>query len=124
MVSLYERIVALCAAKKITPTKMCSDLGITGSFAADLKSGKTKTCTLDRAKAIAAYFGVTVSELIGESPIITPEPEAEGTEQERELIAQFRGTTPAGRLRMIQAVMNIYDEEEKKKPAANKNAAG
>lgn len=46
------------------------------------------------------------------------------SEQEKMLLSMFRHTTEDGRMRMIQSVLNIYDQmEEKKNPQAiGKNA--
>lgn len=37
------------------------------------------------------------------------------TEQEEAIIAVFRSTNERGQLKMIQSIMNIYDEIEKEK---------
>lgn len=62
---------------------------------------------------LSQFFGVSTDYLLGlsdnNSPVIS--------EQEKTLLAMFRGTSEEGRFRIIQAVMNIRDEVEKKRIA-------
>ena len=64
---------------------------------------------------LSQYFGVSTDYLLGltdnSSPCIS--------DQEKTLLAMFRGTSEEGRFRMIQAVMNIKDEVEKKRNTAS-----
>ena len=77
---------------------------------------------------IANYFGVTVDYLLGrEGRMAVLEQKAldiiDGNtvfnEQERELLEAFRSTTEKGRFKIIQAVMNICDEIEKKSASSD-----
>lgn len=83
MASLYSRIAALCDKKNITGYKLCTDLGISRSVLSDLKSGRKKTLNANTASAIAEYFGVSVSYLLGTSD--APENDAELMEYLEEL---------------------------------------
>lgn len=65
MVTLYERLVALCVNKGITGGRMCSDLGISKSLMTDLKNGRKKSVNAETAQKIATYFGVSVGYLLG-----------------------------------------------------------
>ena len=72
MGTLYDTIIGLCAQKGIKGAKMCADLGFSKGTLTELKMGRQKTVTAEKAQKIAAYFGVSVGYLLGEedaSPI-------------------------------------------------------
>ena len=62
---LSERISALCSQNKITPGKLCSEIGISRGILSDLKAGRKKTLNAETAYKIAKYFGVSVGYLLG-----------------------------------------------------------
>lgn len=74
MENVYERIVYLCKRREITPGRMCNDLGISRSTVSDLKSGRKQTVTVETASKIADYFGVPITEVIGDSKETGSEP--------------------------------------------------
>ena len=65
MIMLSERISALCSQNKITPGKLCSEIGISRGILSDLKAGRKKTLNAETAYKIAKYFGVSVGYLLG-----------------------------------------------------------
>lgn len=65
MATIYERIVELCRQKGITPGRMCNDLGYSRNTITALKTGRSTTFKLEKAQRVAAYFGITVDELLG-----------------------------------------------------------
>ncbi len=79
-------------------------------------------------KVISAYFGCTVEYLLGKSDDRTAEVcQNENnilSPQEQTLIEMFRGTTETGRMKIIQAVMNICDEIEKKPASKDTGLVG
>ena len=62
---LYDRISSLCSEQKITPGKLCSELGISRGIITDLKMGRKKDLTATTAYKIAKFFGVSVGYLLG-----------------------------------------------------------
>ena len=125
MTNTYDLFAKIIEAKGITPYRIAKDTGLTTVLFTDWKKGKSKP-KYDKLKIIADYLGVSVEYLQG---IETKEQEildildnqeniaadgSEYTEQEKALLAMFRSTSEEGRLRIIQAVMNICDEIEKK----------
>lgn len=62
---LYHRISNLCTQRSITPSKLCSELGISRSIITDLKMGRKKDLNATTAYKIAKYFGVSVGYLLG-----------------------------------------------------------
>ena len=62
---IYDRIFALCTQHRITPGKLCSELGISRGIITDLKAGRKKDLAATTAYKIAKYFGVSVGYLLG-----------------------------------------------------------
>lgn len=66
MDNLYENIEALCAQRGIRPGRLCNELGISRGLITDLKMGRKKSVNAETAQKIAAYFGVSVGQLLGQ----------------------------------------------------------
>ncbi len=83
---------------------------------------------------LSQFFGVSVDYLLGvedkiaslmeRADLILKASDADITEQEKTLLAMFRSTSEEGRLRIIQAVMNIHDEIEKKPTTSSESVVG
>jgi transcriptional regulator with XRE-family HTH domain len=65
MGTLYENIVFLCDQKGIKPGKMCNETGISRGLITDLKMGRKNNITVETAKRMADYFGVSVDCVLG-----------------------------------------------------------
>ena len=65
MSELYKRLSDLCESKGVSGYKMCKDCGLSPSTMTDLKSGRKKTLTAEKADKVASYFNVTVAHLLG-----------------------------------------------------------
>lgn len=66
MDNLYTRIETLCAQKGIRPGRLCNDLGLSRALVTDLKMGRKKSINAETAQKIAAYFGISVGQLLGQ----------------------------------------------------------
>lgn len=66
MGTLYERIISLCQEQGITGGKMCTDLRMSKGTLTDLKMGRQKSLSAEKAQKIASYLGVSVAYLLGE----------------------------------------------------------
>ena len=66
MDNLYEKIEALCAQRGIRPGRLCNDLGLSRGLVTDLKMGRKKSLNAETAQKIAAYFGISVGQLLGQ----------------------------------------------------------
>ena len=64
---LYDRIQKLCEERKISIARLESDCGFSNSTIKKWKA--TSTPGVDKIKAIAQYFGVTVDYLLGMTEI-------------------------------------------------------
>ena len=65
MENLYENIETLCDQRGIRPGRLCNDLGLSRGLITDLKMGRKKTVNAETAQKIAAYFGISVGQLLG-----------------------------------------------------------
>lgn len=63
-VNLYSKISALCEKNRITVTDMCSETGTSRGSLGDLKSGKKRSLSSEALAKIAAYFGISINELM------------------------------------------------------------
>lgn len=119
----YERLKALLKEKGLSDKQFLADINMGRNQMTNWKNGNipNKSTLI----VIANYFGVPVDYLLG-----VDERNAElrkealdllddTTDQEKALLDMFRSTSEKGRLRIIQAVMNICDEEEKKSASSN-----
>lgn len=62
---LYDKIAFLCSKKGISITTMCKDSGVSRAALSDLRMGRSKTLSFTTLYKIAAYFDVSVDDLLG-----------------------------------------------------------
>lgn len=94
MGNLYENIAALCAEKKITAYKLCTDLGMRNSVISDLKTGRKKGLNAETLSKIADYFGVSVDYLLGnDQKQKTPAETGERTVSDEDIMFALWGDT-------------------------------
>ena len=67
MGNLYEKIQILCTQRGIRPGRLCDETGLSRGLMTDLKMGRKKSVSAETAQKIAAYFGVSVGYLLGQS---------------------------------------------------------
>ena len=116
-----EKFIDLCNKRGESPTFVCKKLGLSNAaFSSWNENTIPRKTTL---KKIADYFNVETDYLLGNKNDHNTE---KGTlsEQEKTLLESFRSTTELGRQRIIQAVLNICDEIEKKDQSADTSSAG
>lgn len=62
----YDRFTSLCKQRGITPSRAAIEAGISKSLVTKWKSNKVQDPSAEVARKLSAYFGITVSELLGE----------------------------------------------------------
>jgi hypothetical protein len=82
MAELYQTIAQLCADKGINITELCRQSGASRGSLSDLKKGRKQSLSADTLSKIAAYFGVSVDYLLGN----TEEKEKPASQEADELI--------------------------------------
>lgn len=113
MVTLYERLNALCEEKGIKGAKMCSEIGASKSLMTDLKMGRKKGVNAETAQKIASYFGVSVGYLLGEE-----EKEEKPTANDDELsenikqLVDFVKSVPEDKAELVLKVMKSIVEAD------------
>ena len=122
------RIKELRKAKKMTAKELADFINVAESTMSLYENGKREP-DFKTLLAIAERLEVSVDELFGKSNVsslsVSEEPIPTQTEQESTLLKAFRETTEEGRMRIIQAVLNICDEIERKEiKTKSQNAAG
>lgn len=65
--AFVQKVKMLCLQKGVKPTNACKECGIGGSFLSDISS-RGQIPSVERVQKLAAYLGVTTSELLGEAP--------------------------------------------------------
>ena len=66
MGNLYEKIQMLCTQRGIRPGRLCDETGLSRGLMTDLKMGRKKSVSAETAQKIAAYFGISVGQLLGQ----------------------------------------------------------
>lgn len=65
MVNMYEKLKSLCDMKGVKPAEVCNSIGASKSLFTDLKTGRKSSVSLETAGRLAAYFGVSVDDILG-----------------------------------------------------------
>ena len=118
----WEIFIELCNQRKEKPNPVAKKLGISSGSVTKWKMGSIpQSTTLQK---IADYFNVSVEYLCGKEEKPTGEKPEELTEQEKILLNTFRRSSEEAKQRIIQSVLNIHDEYEKKNQAADSANAG
>ena len=115
MYNLYERIIELCNARKITPYRMCKDIGMQPSVITDLKMGRKKTVHAETAGKIAEYFNVSTDYLLGKekSPAIKDNDEAQISDEVLELAKIISNLPNDKKKTMLDLIDLLRDGAEK-----------
>lgn len=61
---LVQNIKSICKIRNLLPTAACIESGVGKSFIGDINRGRTPS--VEKVQMLAAYLGVTTSELLGE----------------------------------------------------------
>ena len=115
--SVYSQLEKLCQERGISISNLAEKTGLNrATFSAWKRGAKPKNSSI---KTLADYFGVGTEYLLGDD---------EGTpskwdsaydsdhymplsSQEKQILDMFRGVSEMGRLRMIQSILRVWDEE-------------
>ena len=103
MGTLYERIISLCQEQGITGGKMCTDLRMSKGTLTDLKMGRQKSLSAEKAQKIASYLGVSVAYLLGE----------EEKSAKKEQPTEYDGLSK-NRKALVDFAMSISEEKAEK----------
>jgi transcriptional regulator with XRE-family HTH domain len=105
MGTLHERITSLCKERGITGGKLCTDLKMSKGTLTDLKMGRQKSLSAEKAQKIASYFNVSVGYLLGDEEKKEQPTEFDGLSEKKKALMQFAMSVPDDKADMILQVM-------------------
>ena len=79
VIVFYEKFVQLCAQRGISPSKAATEAGLSKSTVTKWKNAPNATPTGAAIQKLTEYFGITVSELLGEETKNAPADEGKRT---------------------------------------------
>lgn len=93
-----QNVKYFSAGKGVAPTVACRESGVSTSFLTNIKKGQTPS--VEKVQQLAAYLGVTTSELLGEN---SPGDSGSAlTAEDRTLLASFHALNGEGRERLVE----------------------
>lgn len=102
----YDRFAYLCKQKDVSPSRAALDAGISKSLVSKWKTNNTAIPSPDVLSKLSRYFGIPVSELLGEEPEKAPaEPGKRSVSDEDIQFALFGGSD--------EITEKMYDEVKK-----------
>lgn len=94
-----QNVKDACKAKGIKPTVACRESGVSTSFITNIEKGSEPSVA--KVQMLAAYLGMTTSELLGEKKEHTPVSEDGLNEMELRLVALHRGLNREGQEELL-----------------------
>lgn len=115
MSDLYSNIHALCEKEGIKDGTLCSKIGIRRSFLSELKAGRTKSLSTETLSKIAAYFGISVDELLtGDKKEIPPADNTSGQNVIDYLRSRFSSMSEEDKSAEASDILRFLSEEIQK----------
>lgn len=114
--TFVQKVKMLCLLRDVKPTNACVESGVGSSFLPDIKRGRIPS--VEKVQMLAAYLGVTTSELLGEEKKPTPVSEDGLSEEQLELIDLFESAPPALRAAAL-AVLRSAEGQDKPQDGAS-----
>lgn len=124
-----ENVKSYCRVKGVSPSRACIESGAGKSLMDNVKRGRVPS--VDSVQLLASYLGVTVSDLLGETP---PEEQARtafaehlgkaakesiATAEEQQLLEGYRSLNPQGQ-EYIRQTMHMAVQIYKKSSGLSK----
>ena len=104
----YDKYAQLCKKRGISVSAAAVEAGLSKSLVTKWKANKVEVPSPDVLKKLSAYFGMPVSELLGEekSEDKKEQPiEFDGLSEKRKALIQFAMSVPEDKAEMILQVM-------------------
>lgn len=110
---IVENIQKFCIMRGVKPTVACRESGAGRALLDNIKKGSFPS--VEKIQQLAAYLGVTTSQLLGEAPFSTKEKALE--EEELEVLIAYRGADDRAR-DMVRLALAPWFPQTKSKPEA------
>lgn len=105
----YDKFAQLCKSKGVSPSRAALDAGLSKSLVSKWRSKGTELPSPEVAVKLAAYFNITVAELLSETKKSPAEPML--NEGEKMLIELFRLVPEDKQKMVIQMVRAALDSQ-------------
>lgn len=116
----YDRFAYLCKQKDVSPSRAALDAGISKSLVTKWKINNIEIPSPDVLNKLSKYFGIPVSELLGEETEKTPAESGKREVTDDDIkFALFRGREDITD-EMYQEVRNFADYVAQREEAKNK----
>lgn len=102
-----QNIKKYCTIRGIRPTVACRESGVGTSFINNIE-GRGQTPSVEKVQQLAAYLGVTTSDLLGE------EDPGLGGPPQRYLVMRYNSLSPEGQDKLMTFLEYLVTEESKK----------
>lgn len=102
-IAFVQKVKMLCLEKGLKPTNACKESGVGGSFLSDINRGQVPS--VEKVQKLAAYLGVTTSELLGEEK--EPAPVSEEPPGLPELNRIYRSLNGEGREKLLDYAADL-----------------
>ena len=100
-----QNIKEVCKTKGIKPTVACRESGVGTSFINNIEA-RGQVPSVEKVQMLAAYLGITTSELLGEEK--EPVPAAEGTSEELDELGRiYRSINDEGREKLLDYAADL-----------------
>lgn len=112
---LYNTIQRLCVKNDLSPSALCTKLGLSKSTLSNLKNGRVETLSGTTVLKIANYFGVTVNDIMAgvtttSAPEIVPMPVVHRlSDEENALLDLFRQMNYTGRKKFLEMAEDMVE---------------
>lgn len=109
----FDKYAQLCKKKGISPSAAAMEAGLSKSLVTKWKSNKVEVPSPDVLKKLSNYFGIPVSELLGEKDIKKEQTtEIDSLPDKRKALIEFAMSVPEDKAEMILRVMKSIVEAE------------
>ena len=109
----YDKYAQICKRKGISMSAAALEAGLSKSLVTKWKVNKVEVPSPDVLKKLSAYFGMPVSELLGEEQKEKPTiPEDDGLSEKRKALIDFAKTVPEDKADMILKVIQSIVESD------------
>lgn len=101
----YDKYAQLCKKRGISMSAAALEAGLSKSLVTKWKANKVDVPSPDVLKKLSTYFGMPVSELLGEEEKKEQPTEIDGLSEKRKALMQFAMSVPEDKAEMILQVM-------------------
>lgn len=115
---LRKNIIHYSVLAKKYPTKACDEAGAGKNLISDLRDGKVPS--VERVQKLAAYFGITTSELLGEELPGEPKLPAGMSPEAYTMGRKYDKASPRDR-QLVDAILEPYEVDDTGKDLPEEN---